>query len=291
MQETLIGAGKADLASSPAGRRLALVLEYEGTEYAGFQFQASEVTIQGEVEKALKQFTGRDIRIRAASRTDSGAHAVGQVVDFTCDSSYSTETFVGALNFYLPDDIRVTRAVEARGNFHSRRDAESRVYQYRILNRSYPSPLYRRHCHWVRESLKIQEMQPAAQNLLGVHDFRPFVSGHPMEKSAIRQVYRWDVEASKDDPNLVIITCEANGFMQHQIRRTNAVLVEIGKGNLTGDVIRKILGEDRNSTPTSPAITSVPTLPAKGLCLTEVKYRNSWAQGESNYETNQHIFP
>ena len=276
MREILNADRQTQVATANIGRRLALVVEYEGTKYAGFQLQANEPTIQGELEKALYRFTGESIRVRGASRTDSGAHSSGQVIDFTCQSSYPAETFIGALNFYLPGDIRVIQAAEARDDFHSRRDAESRVYRYQILNRPQPSPLHQRHCHWVREPLKAADMDLVAQDLVGVHDFRPFASGYPMEKSAVRQVYRWDVAVSADDPNLVSITCEANGFMQHQIRRTNGALVEIGKGNLPPDTIKRILEEYRNN-PASLATTSIPTLPAKGLCLMEVKYRNPWA--------------
>lgn len=264
-------------------RRLALIIEYEGTKYAGFQLQLEEPTIQGELEKALNKFTGEGIRIRGASRTDSGAHAVGQVVDFESESTHPPETFVGALNYYLPRDIRVARAVDVGNDFHSRRGALSRVYQYRILNRLSPSPLYRRHYHWVREPLSVEMMNLAAQDLVGTHDFRPFVPGHPVERSAVREVHRWEVATGKDDEHVVVITSEASGFMQHQIRRTNAVLVEIGKGNLPYTTVRSILNQDQNSE-VLPSVNSIPTLPAKGLWLMRVNYRNSWAQGEIDYE-------
>lgn len=268
-----------------SGRRLALVVEYDGTEYAGFQLQLNAPTIQGEIEKALKRFTGENIRIRAASRTDSGAHALGQVVDFVSESTHSAETLIGALNYYLPRDIRITKACETLNIFHSRRAAQSRVYQYRILNRPFPSPLFQRHYHWLRDPLKIDRMNLAAQDLVGTHDFRPFAPSHPTEKSSVREVHRWEVRTAKEDENVVIITCEANGFMQHQIRRTNAVLIEIGKGTCPQDAIRIILGDTQN-TSEDLALHSIPTLPARGLWLWEVKYRNSWIQGEDYHEEN-----
>ena len=264
---------------------MALLVEYDGTEYAGFQFQPNEPTIQGEIEKALKRFTGEDIRIRGASRTDSGAHAMGQVVDFVSESKYSTETFVGALNYYLPRDIRITEASETLNDFHSRKEAQSRIYQYRILNRAFPSPLYQRHCHWVREPLNIDEMNRAAQDLVGIHDFRPLVPSHPVQKNAVREVHRWDVAATEANGLLITITCEANGFMQHQIRRTNAVLVEIGKGSWPRDAFRTLLRGQQVSLK-GLAKHSIPTLPAKGLCLREVKYRNSRTQVENDHEKN-----
>ena len=251
------------------------MIEYEGTAYAGFQLQATEPTIQGELEKALYKFTGEEVRIRGASRTDSGAHAAGQVVDFESASRHNPETFVRALNHYLPRDIRVLEARQVPTTFNSRRDAVSRTYRYSILNRPRPSALFRQHHCWVPAPLKIEEMNLAAQHLKGIHDFRPFAPGHPEDRSSIRQVYRWEVATALEEASSVIIECEASGFMQRQIRRTNAVLVEIGKGNLPADSVKAILDEGRSSNG-KVNIDTIPTLPAKGLCLLEVKYPNPW---------------
>lgn len=262
-------------AEASTAKRLALLVEYEGTEYAGFQLQASEPTIQGELEKALYKFTGEEIRIRGASRTDSGAHAAGQTVDFATVSRHDTETFVRALNHFLPHDIRVLEARQVESGFNSRRDALSRTYQYRILSRPRPSALFRQHHCWIPGPLKIEEMNLAAQHLTGIHDFRPFAPGHPAERSSVRQVYRWEVTIAPEDQSSVVIVCEANGFMQHQIRRTNAVLVEVGKGNLPADSIKAILDNGQDCTG-RVRVDTIPTLPAKGLCLMEVKYPNPW---------------
>ena len=273
------------MANLPTERRLALVVEYEGTNYAGFQLQTTEPTIQGEIEQALFQLTGAQIRVRGASRTDAGAHALGQVVDFATDSQYPVETFVSALNHYLPSDIRIVGGEEVRLDFHSRRDANSRVYRYQIWNREYPPALYRRNCHWVREPLKAHWMDLASKALVGIHDFRPFAPSHPVEQSAVRQVNRWETTVGVEDKGGISITCEANGFMQHQIRRTNAVLVEVGKGKLPPDIIEKILEANQENEKKIP-LNSIPTLPSKGLCLVEVKYRIPWSQVERQNETN-----
>ncbi len=261
--------------SQTGKRRLALLVEYEGTEYAGFQLQAREPTIQGELEQALYRLTGENIRVRGASRTDSGAHALGQVVDLETLSEHSPETFVGALNYYLPADIRVLRASQVDGSFNSRRDATSRTYRYRILNRRRPSALRRRDSHWIAEPLNIEYMNVAAIDLVGVHDFRPLAPAHPIDQSAVRRVDRWEVAQGLDDLDIINIICEASGFMQHQIRRTNAVLVAIGKGILpTGAIKAILLGQEGSSAGVSTA--ALPTLPAKGLCLVTVKYKNPW---------------
>ena len=267
-----------DTASDPGksqDRRLALKVEYEGTAYAGFQLQASEPTIQGELERALIKFTGEAIRVRGASRTDAGAHATGQVVDFVTASRHDAATFQRALNYYLPWDIRVVAAAETGPSFHSRKDAISRTYQYTINNGPQRPAMYRRYHHWEPATLNLDDINEAAQHLVGVHDFRPFASGHPADKSSVRQVYRWEVSARPSDPTALVITCEGSGFMQRQIRRTNAVLLEIGKGRLPVQTISDTLEQSRQGT-NNRFIDSIATLPAKGLCLTEVKYIHPW---------------
>ncbi len=268
-------AGQGSLESQTRTRRLAMIVEYEGIAYAGFQLQANEPTIQGELERAINRLTRENTRIRGASRTDSGAHALGQVVDFETGSNYEPETFVRALNYYLPADIRVLRAAQVDKEFNSRRDAISRTYRYRILNRPSQSAIRRRHSHWEPAPLNVEYMNRAAQNLMGVHDFRPFSPGHPEDRSTVRRVDRWGAESGRDDRDIVTITCEASGFMQHQIRRTNAVLVAIGKGTLPVGAIAEIL-EGKEGKSTAISIGTIPTLPAKGLCLMKVKYRNPW---------------
>lgn len=262
-----------------------MVVEYEGANYAGFQLQARQPTIQGEIETALNRLTGEKIRIRAASRTDSGAHALGQVVDFPTASKHPADTFLQALNYYLPVDIRIQQAFEMRPDFHSRRDAASRIYRYQILNRPRPSPLRRREYHWIREPLQVEEMCLAAQDLVGRQDFRSLAPEHPPERSAVRTVYRWDVDGAADQ---VVIRCEANGFLRHQIRRANAILVEIGKGNWPREAIRVILGNSAEGAPAGSSWTAmpIPSLPAHGLCLVEVTYRDFWSKVKLQNETN-----
>ncbi len=269
-------------------RRLALVVEYEGVNYAGFQLQSQQPTIQGEIERALNRLTGERIRIRAASRTDSGAHALGQVVDFETEATYSAITFLRALNYYLPADIRVQQAFEMKPEFHSRRDAASRVYRYQILNRPWPSPLRRRECHWVREPLQIEEMNLAAQDLVGRHDFRPLAPEHPPERSAVRIVHRWNVERAGNSADTVVIRCEGSGFLKRQIRRANAILVEIGKGKWPREAVKVILGTANQAVKAGePWMTrEIPSLPARGLCLVEVTYRDFWSKVKAQDETN-----
>ncbi len=216
--------------------------------------------MQGELEKALEKFTGQATRVRGASRTDSGTHAKGQVVDFVTGTEHPLERFVPALNHHLPEDISVVQARNGEEDFNSRRSALSRTYQYSILNRNTPSPLQRRTYLWTRDELDVKKMATAAQHLVGLHDFRALAVGHPEDRSAVRKVFRWDVERFEDT---VVIECEANGFLKQQIRKANGILMEIGRGKYPTDKLKQAMEGDTSG---------IPLLPAHGLCLISVKY-------------------
>ena len=208
----------------------------------------------------MARFTGQESRIRGASRTDSGAHAKGQVVDFLTGAQHPLESFAPALNYHLPEDINVLEAYRVDQDFNSRRSALSRTYQYSILNRSSPSPL-RRHTHlWIRECLDIEKMAEAAQLLVGILDFRALAAGHPKDRSAVREVMRWEVKRADDN---IVIECEANGFLKQQIRKANGLLTEIGRGKYPVERVTEAL---------AGAADGAPLLPAHGLCLVSVKY-------------------
>ena len=249
--------------SKQGARRLALVVEYDGTNYSGFQFQLGQATIQGEIERSIERFTGESLRIRGASRTDSGAHATGQVVDFLTHSTQPVEKYPAALNYYLPEDIQVQAAKDMPLDFNSRKSATSRTYNYRIFNCSRRSPLRRHSHHWVKEELQIDSMSRAAEALVGGHDFRALSAGFPPDRSAVRIVYRWEIRKEGDT---IIIESEANGFLRHQIRKANALLIQVGKGGCPESIINDILCGGQ------PKGTECPPLPARGLCLMEVKY-------------------
>ncbi len=225
------------------------------------------------MEKALAQFTGQPTRIRGASRTDSGTHAKGQVVDFLTATQHPLERFAPALNYHLPKDINVIGAYRVDEEFNSRRCALSRTYQYSILNRPAPSPL-RRHTHlWIRENLDAGKMAEAAQLLVGTHDFRALAAGHPKDRSAVREVMRWEVARSEDT---IVIECEASGFLKQQIRKANAILTEIGSGKYPIDKVTEILAGNASG---------IPLLPAHGLCLISVRYPGPIAMGLENTGT------
>jgi tRNA pseudouridine38-40 synthase len=262
--------------SQGAARRVALLVEYEGTRYNGFQLQANAPTIQEELEKALKALTREDIRVRGASRTDAGAHAKGQVIDFATCVSYPADTFVRALNWRLPEDIKIRGGCETPYSFHARKSAVAREYRYTLFNSPWPSPLRRNTTCWERHPLDIAKMQEAACSLEGEHDFSAFTTSLPDGRSPVRKVRRWTV---RREGSLVHIDAEANGFLPHQIRRTNGLLVDIGLGkapieamNLAVNGIKSVM-EQR------------PSLPARGLCLLRVNYEECLFCDKDTYET------
>jgi tRNA pseudouridine38-40 synthase len=265
-----------------AQRRIALVVAYEGANYAGFQLQADIPTIQGELEKAFNRLTGEHARVRGASRTDSGAHAIGQVVDLVTDTTHGTDVVVAAMNHHLPDDIRIVTASDVPAEFHARRSATRRDYRYSIANQPVIFPLLRRGHHAEPKPLNLDAMQMATHSLLGIRDFRQIATAHPADQSAVRQVFRWDVKRQSDDQDVIVIDCAANGFLRHQIRRANAILVEIGKGRLPIHATADALAGRTQK------LHGVSTLPAKGLCLRSVHYPefNHLLKVASYHETN-----
>ena len=243
--------------------RLALVVEYEGTNYHGFQYQANAPSIQGEIERAIGRTTGETVRIKAAGRTDAGVHAKGQVIAFDTQSSLSAETFLGALNFHLPSDIAVVLACRVREGFDPRRDAVKRRYRYTILNRTAPSPLMRRTVCHIPGLLDAGAMSEAVGLLIGEHDFANF-SG-PLEDSAastVRRIYEaWMSESGE----VISFDVAGNSFLPRQVRRMAGALLKIGKHELSmKDLEQLIDGETRDG--------AMSSLPPHGLCLVEVTY-------------------
>ena len=242
--------------------RLALIVEYEGTSYHGFQYQLNAPSIQEELESAISRLTGERVRVTGAGRTDAGVHAQGQVVAFDTGARHSAGTFVRALNSHLPDEIAVRAAHRVREEFDPRRHALGRRYRYTILNRPAPSPLLRRTACLVAETLNVGNMETAAKLLVGKHDFARF-SG-PLEDggSTVRQIFEASVSRAGD---LVTFDVKGNAFLPHQVRRTAGSLVDIGREKLSLDEFRGMIdGGDTQAVAHS--------MPAQGLCLMEVTY-------------------
>ncbi len=242
--------------------RLCMTVEYNGSRYYGFQFQTDKPTIQGELEEALANLTGDRLRVVAASRTDTGVHARGQVVSFRTGSSLSPETFVSGLNHYLPRDIAVKSAFRARDSFHVQHDAISREYDYCILNNQIRSPIQKSFCHLVTGELDTGAMNQAARVLIGEHDFASFATSIGRVRSTRRRVYQASV---KRDGKTVVFNMVASSFLPHQVRNTVGALIRVGLGRMTADEFYSIMMARKPG-------SAGPTAPACGLCLMKVNY-------------------
>jgi len=252
------------MVADPATGTVILILEYDGTNYHGSQWQANAPTIQGEMEKALKKLTGERIRIKAASRTDAGVHAKGQVVSFRTGSALPLKSFIDGLNHYLPRDIAVKEAYRLDDSFDVRRGAVSREYKYQILNSPTRSPMRQGFSCRVDGNLDIEAMNKACQALIGRHDFASFVSSAETARSkrTVRNVFRAEITR---DGDMVVLDMAANSFLPHQVRNTVGSLIKVGQGKMTVDEFYSLV-EAR-----TPGLAG-PTAPADGLCLMRVNY-------------------
>ncbi|MYA50174.1 MAG: tRNA pseudouridine(38-40) synthase TruA [Chloroflexi bacterium] len=243
-------------------RRIALVIEYDGTGYAGFQRQADAPSIQEELENAIESLTTVRATVRGAGRTDAGVHALAQVGVFDTQSTLPTERVVAGLNHYLGEQIAVRAAYDVPLSFDPRRHAGARVYRYRLLEGGTPSPLRRGVTHRVVRRLDTGAMSLAAASLVGEHDFRAFSGPQPAGKSFVRRMTRATVFRYGDE---VIVELEANAFLPQQVRRTAGALVDVGLGRLTVSAFEQMIESGAQG-----AVETV--LPARGLTLQEVRY-------------------
>lgn len=244
-------------------RNIKLLIEYDGTNYLGWQVQFRGPTIQGILEEKLGLLTGETIRLFGSGRTDSGVHAIGQVAHFKTENSMDTHRMQRALNSLLPPDIVIQKMEEVEESFHARKHSKSKVYEYRILNRNLRSVFHRAYVWHIPQQLDFKEMGKATQYLIGEHDFSSFRSVGSPTRTTVRKVTR--VEWKRGRSGLVRFEIEANGFLKQMVRAIIGTLVEVGKGKISAGEFRKIFeSKDRKK--------AGPTAPAHGLFLKEVKY-------------------
>lgn len=242
--------------------KIVLLVEYQGGNYCGFQWQAGVATVQDELEKAILKVTGEAVRVVAASRTDSGVHARGQVVSFRTRSALPPRTLVRALNFYLPRDIAVKGACRVDIKFDVRRDAISREYEYKILNSPTRSPLWEGLAYFVPQRLDVEAMDRACRLLEGEHDFASFGADLGPVRSTVRTVYEARVERVDE---VVSLRMRANSFLPHQVRNTVGLLVRIGLGKAGLEEFQRVMEAKKLG-------LAGPTAPAHGLYLLKVEY-------------------
>ena len=252
-------------------RNLKLTLQYDGTDYVGWQRQASGTSIQGLLEDALRPIEGGDVSVHGAGRTDAGVHALGQVASVTLTRSIDPVTLARALNAVIPLDVRVAGAEEVPREFHARFSATGKIYDYRIVNAPFASPFLRRYVWHVIPRLDLDAMRDAAARLIGEHDFAAFQGTGSEVHSSVRTIRRidWTGTGGADDP--IVMQIEGDGFLRHMVRNIAGTLVEVGLGRSAVQEIDAILASrDRG--------TAGATAPAAGLVLREVLYSHKIAR-------------
>jgi tRNA pseudouridine38-40 synthase len=243
-------------------RTLKLVLEYDGSNYCGWQAQSDAPTIQGVLEQALAKILGERVRVSGAGRTDAQVHALGQVASFRTASHLPAEALQRALNSLLPRDVAIREAHDAPADFHARFSALGKVYAYRILNRPVRSPLRLRYVWYVPQPVDLPTMAAAATCLQGTHDFASFQAAGSGVKTTARTLT--ELTVTRDDEE-VVVRVTANGFLRHMVRNIVGTLVEVGRGARPPTDVKRILEAcDRR-------LAGV-TAPPQGLYLVEVLY-------------------
>jgi len=239
-----------------------VVLEYDGSGFAGWQQQARGRTVEAELKRALKSITGQELKVYAAGRTDAGAHAEGQVVSFQTDGRFSPRRLVAALNAKLPDDVAVLSAEEVPDTFHARYSARWRRYRYRYLDRPSRPALERGRCWQVHGPLDVDAMAKAAKALVGKHDWTSYCSASEPPDARVREMRSARVSRHGDIVDLELV---AEGFLRGLARSIAGALAEVGRGRRPPEWVGDVLeARDRRK--------AARTAPAGGLTLVEVIY-------------------
>jgi len=240
-----------------------LTIEYDGSDYHGWQRQKNDATIQGEIEKALGTMTRQKIVVNGSGRTDAGVHALAQTANFKSDAGLSAEAFQMGLNSLLSDDIVIRDCRVVADEFHARYDAKGKIYQYHILNCKVPSAIRRRQVWHIRKKLNFYAMQKAAAFVLGEHDFKAFEGTGSPRSSTVRKVTTAEISRSSGED--ITFTIEADGFLRYMVRNIVGTLMEVGLSKMTPEGFKTVLTSgDRG--------LAGATAPPQGLFLVRVIY-------------------
>jgi tRNA pseudouridine38-40 synthase len=243
-------------------RNIRVTLSYDGTDFSGWQTQPGFRTVQETLETAIGAVTGERIRVNASGRTDTGVHALGQVVNFYTNTHHSADVLVRAVNAHLPADVVVSEAADVAQAFDANRDAKRKLYRYVIHDGPVPSPFLRRYCYHSRHPLDVGAMRQAAEPLHGRHDFHSFETDWPNRMSSVRTITHLAVNRMTE---WIWVDVEADGFLYNMVRAIAGTLINVGRGYWPVEQVAEILkAEDRRK--------AGPTAPAQGLFLMRVIY-------------------
>ena len=261
-------------------RTFKLTVAYDGTEYVGWQRQATGVSIQGCLEAALRDIERAPISVVGAGRTDAGVHALGQVAGVRLAAGIDPEALARAVNARLPADIRVVESAAAADTFHARYDAVAKSYRYRLAHGPVMSPFLRRYAWHVRDRLDVEAMNEAGRALVGEHDFAAFQAAGSSVRTTVRTVFGLTVRpgppastgAEAGGADMTVIEVRGNGFLRHMVRTIAGTLVDVGRGRRGPEVVERALRAAHRG-------AAGPTAPPRGLFLLGVEYPRDAARG------------
>ncbi|MEE8180055.1 MAG: tRNA pseudouridine(38-40) synthase TruA [bacterium] len=244
-------------------RNIKLTIEYEGTDYFGWQIQKRKPTVQGEITKVLERILEEKVTLIGAARTDSGVHAICQVANFkTRNKKLTTDNFIKALNSLLSADVVIKEVRIVPDSFHARYSAKSKIYRYHILKQLLPSALERKFSWHIPESLHWKKIREASKYFVGKYDFSPFSVTGSSRKNKQCAVRDFKIKKVK---NLYILQIEANYFLYKMVRRIVGALIEVGRGKIEPEYIRALLLKKAST-------LRAQTAPPHGLFLIKVNY-------------------
>ncbi len=242
-------------------RNIKLTIEYDGTDFCGWQLQPNGITVQEVINKALSKIEGREINVNGAGRTDAGVHARGQVANFMTESRIPAEKYRDAINSLLPDTVRVRESAEVPEDFHPRFSAKKKTYKYYIRSSCVMSPLKNRYEYYVSGKLDTEKMEKAAKFFIGEHDFMPFMASGSAVKDTVRTIYNAEITVNGEE---IVYTVCGNGFLYKMVRLMVGTLVEIGRGKYEPEYIAKLLSDN--------TLRATVAAPARGLVMESIEY-------------------
>jgi tRNA pseudouridine38-40 synthase len=246
--------------------RVALGVEYDGRPFNGWQSQSDGQTVQDSLQHALSKISGEPISVIAAGRTDTGVHALEQVVHFDTQAQRPLTAWVRGTNALLPDSIAVLWAHPVPDEFHARFSAQGRSYRYVLINRATRLAIHYGKAGWYHTPLDVKAMQVAAQFLIGEHDFSAFRAAQCQAKSPVKHLRQLDI---RREGEMLVFDVNADAFLHHMVRNIIGCLVYVGKGKYPPDWIMEILGGRER-------MFAAPTFPPDGLYLRRIAYDNKW---------------
>jgi tRNA pseudouridine38-40 synthase len=245
-----------------------LTVQYDGTDFHGWQIQNELRTVQGELTAALSLIDGREVTVHGSGRTDAGVHAEGQVASVDLRREITPDKLRAAINGNLGKDVRVISAEVVADDFHARFSALGKTYVYRVVNGPVMSPFWLRYAHQESRTLDLEAMRQSAEVLQGTHDWTAFSSAQADAESKVRTVSKVEVMKRYDkrgQTNLIEIDASADGFLRYMVRSIAGTLLAVGRGELDSEAIKEALSSGDRS-------LVGPTAPARGLTLLSVKY-------------------